>query len=287
MTVSVMLTYGLFAILAVFLLLFLKNVSSSVRKGEKKFSLPLLIVGFCFGFLDTLGVGGFAPTLSYLKHIQKIRITEIADILLLSFAVPTVLQTFIFVSSVSITPRLLILGITVPVLGYIIVNHIKSYINDRHIKLIVGSGLILSGSIALVQNLGFTTPDHNALLISPPKEIVIYVSVFFFGGLTNFGIGNFSPTLILFELLGLDPHMGFPIMMGACALIMLISGLKEKTFTNMKIFIPLSISTGMIVAVPLGVYFIHNMNLRLISWLVILISIFSGLQTIIDKKEAA
>lgn len=282
-----MLIYGLFTFLAVFLLLFLKNVSSSIRKGEKKFSPPLLAVGFCFGFLDTLGIGGFAPTLSYLKNIQKIRIAEIPDILLLSFAVPTVLQTFIFVSSVTITPRLLVLGIFIPVLGYLIFNYLKTYIHDKYIKLIVGLGLIASGSIALVQNIGFATLNHHDLLISLPKEIVIYISIFFFGGLTNFGIGNFSPTLILFELLGLDPRMGFPIMMGACALIMLISGLREKTFTHMQIFIPLSIATGMIVAVPLGAYFIHVMNLHFISWMVIFISILSGIQAIWDKKEAS
>lgn len=279
-----MLKYILFISILLLLGLFLKNFLKTIRENESKISFSLVGVGFIFGFFDTLGVGGFAPTLAYLKNFEKIKISEIPDILLLSFAIPTVLQTFIFVSSIEISSRLLAFGIIVPVVGYAIFNYLKRYIHEKHIKNIVGFGLILSGTIAIVQNLGIISLSVNSDFIPFKKEIIIYTSIFFFGALTNFGVGNFSPTLILFELLGIDPRLGFPIMMGACAVIMLISGLKEKNNHTIKMSIPLSLTTGMIIAVPLGAYFIHVMDIKVISWMVIAIVISSGIQAVLSKN---
>ncbi|MEW9298626.1 hypothetical protein AB2M16_09575 [Acetobacter oryzifermentans] len=279
-----MLKYILFTFILFLLVLFLKNFFKTIQEKESKISFSLVGVGFIFGFFDTLGVGGFAPTLAYLKNFEKIKISEIPDILLLSFAVPTVLQTFIFVSSIKISSRLLVLGIIFPLLGYAIFNHLKKYIHEKHIKNIVGFGLILSGLIAIIQNIGLISLSVNSEYIAINKEIIIYISIFFFGALTNFGVGNFSPTLILFELLGIDPRLGFPIMMGACAVIMLISGLKTKNNHTIKMSIPLSITTGMIIAVPLGAYFIHVMDIKFISWMVIAIVISSGIQAILSKN---
>ncbi|MBS0961424.1 TSUP family transporter [Acetobacter thailandicus] len=279
-----MLKHILFAFILLLLVLFLKNFLKTIQEKERKISFSLVGVGFIFGFFDTLGVGGFAPTLAYLKNFEKIKISEIPDILLLSFAVPTVLQTFIFVSSIKISSRLLVLGIIFPLLGYAIFNHLKKYIHEKHIKNIVGFGLILSGAIAIIQNIGLISLSVNSEYIAINKEIIIYISIFFFGALTNFGVGNFSPTLILFELLGIDPRLGFPIMMGACAVIMLISGLKTKNNHTIKMSIPLSITAGMIIAVPLGAYFIHVMDIKFISWMVIAIVISSGIQAILSKN---
>lgn len=279
-----MLIYILFTFILLLLVLFLKNFFKTIQEKESKISFSLVGVGFIFGFFDTLGVGGFAPTLAYLKNFEKIKISEIPDILLLSFALPTVFQTFIFISSIKISSRLLVLGIIFPILGYAIFKHLKKYIHEKHIKNIVGFGLIFSGVIAIIQNIGLISSSVNSEYIAINKEIIIYIAIFFFGALTNFGVGNFSPTLILFELLGIDPRLGFPIMMGACAVIMLISGLKTKHNHTIKMSIPLSITAGMIIAVPLGAYFIHVMDIKFISWMVIAIVIASGIQAILSKN---
>jgi hypothetical protein len=48
---------------------------------------------------------------------------------------------------------------------------------------------------------------------------------FIFGGLLNLGIGFYAPALIVLSLLGLEPRAIFPIMMGACAFLMPVTGL--------------------------------------------------------------
>ena len=46
------------------------------------------------------------------------------------------------------------------------------------------------------------------------------------GALMTFGIGLYAPSLIMLSLMGLDPKAGFPIMMGACAFLMPVSGIR-------------------------------------------------------------
>ena len=48
----------------------------------------------------------------------------------------------------------------------------------------------------------------------------------FFGALLTIGIGNYGPSLVLFNLLGMDPRAAFPIMMGSCAFLMPIGGVR-------------------------------------------------------------
>ena len=40
------------------------------------------------------------------------------------------------------------------------------------------------------------------------------------GALMMLGIGFYGPCLIMISLLGMDPRVSFPIMMGACAFLM-------------------------------------------------------------------
>ena len=48
--------------------------------------------------------------------------------------------------------------------------------------------------------------------------IVAIATNFLFGILTNFGVGNYAPTLVLLSLMGMDPRLCFPIMATAGAL---------------------------------------------------------------------
>ena len=46
------------------------------------------------------------------------------------------------------------------------------------------------------------------------------------GGLMTIGIGMYAPTMILLALMGMHPIAAFPVMMGACALLMPVAGVR-------------------------------------------------------------
>jgi hypothetical protein len=49
---------------------------------------------------------------------------------------------------------------------------------------------------------------------------------FSLGALMTLGIGLYGPCLILVSLLGMEPRAAFPIMMGSCAFLMPVGGMR-------------------------------------------------------------
>ena len=49
---------------------------------------------------------------------------------------------------------------------------------------------------------------------------------FVLGALMTLGIGLYAPCMILVSLLGMNPTAAFPIMMGSCAFLMPVGGIR-------------------------------------------------------------
>jgi uncharacterized membrane protein YfcA len=79
------------------------------------------------------------------------------------------------------------------------------------------------------------------------------------GALMTFGIGLYAPSLIMLSLMGLDPKAAFPIMMGACAFLMPVSGLRFMKTDRIDMPVVLGIALGGIPAVLIAAYAVTSM----------------------------
>jgi hypothetical protein len=70
----------------------------------------------------------------------------------------------------------------------------------------------------------------------------------------TFGIGLYAPSLIMLSLMGLDPKAAFPIMMGACAFLMPVSGLQFMKTDRIDMRVVLGIALGGVPAVLTAAY---------------------------------
>ncbi|MEO6401848.1 MAG: hypothetical protein ABIP62_07520, partial [Vicinamibacteria bacterium] len=93
-------------------------VRGSKKKASEGFPDPLRIgVGFLTNFLDTLGIGSYAPTTAIFKALKLVKDEWIPGTLNIGHTPPTIVQAFIFIGAVLVDPTTLVLMIGAAVVG--------------------------------------------------------------------------------------------------------------------------------------------------------------------------
>jgi hypothetical protein len=69
-------------------------------------------------------------------------------------------------------------------------------------------------------------PEVGALGLTGVKLAIAVVANAVLGALMTLGIGLYAPCMVLIYLMGMNPKTAFPIMMGSCAFLMPIGGIR-------------------------------------------------------------
>jgi uncharacterized membrane protein YfcA len=112
--------------------------------------------------------------------------------------------------------------------------------------------------------------------LSGTKLIVAVLFNFMFGALQQLGIGLYAPCMILIYLMGMNPLAAFPIMMGSCAFLMPVGGvrfIKEGRYSP-KAAIGLAI--GGVPGVLLAYYVVKSLPLLYVKWLVVFVVLYTS-----------
>ena len=235
-----------------------------------------VVGGAIINFFDTLGIGSFAPTTAYLKFRRLVPDRLIPATLIAASALPAITQALIFVRVIKVDPTLLVVCITAAVLGSWLGSSFALALPARPIRLAMGTGLLVAAGLMTLSNLGLLPPGGTALELDPLRMAIAAGACFIFGGLLNLGIGFYAPALIVLSLLGLEPRAIFPIMMGACAFLMPVTGLKIVRHPEIDMRIVLGIAIGAIPAILLAAFFVKEIPLQALRWLVIAIVLYAG-----------
>jgi uncharacterized membrane protein YfcA len=96
------------------------------------------------------------------------------------------------------------------------------------------------------------------------------------GALMTLGIGMYAPCMILVALLGMNPKVAYPIMMGSCAFLLPVCGVRfiRKERYNLKAALGLAI--GGIPGVLAAAFVVKELPLEWVRWLVIVVAVYSG-----------
>jgi len=90
------------------------------------------------------------------------------------------------------------------------------------------------------------------------------------------GIGLFGPCLILVTLLGMNPRVAFPIMMGSCAFLMPVGSIRFIRERSYNLKSALGLAIGGLPGVLIAAYIVREMSLRTIKWLVIVVVFYTA-----------
>ena len=90
------------------------------------------------------------------------------------------------------------------------------------------------------------------------------------------GIGLYAPCMILVALLGMNPRAAFPIMMGSCAFLMPIGGLRFVAKGSYSLRAAVGLTIGGIPAVLLAAFVVKSLPLTALRWLVFAVVLYTA-----------
>lgn len=182
---------------------------------------PLALgIAFVANFFDTLGIGSYATTTSMSKLWKVMPDERIPGTLNVGYVLSTVVQAVIFMTIIEVDFTTLVSIIGAAVIGAWLGAGVVSGFSRRQVQIGMGTALLAASALMVLSMSGQGPAPGEALGLSGVKlGIAIGCSVVL-GSLMMLGIGFYGPCLIMISLLGMDPRVSYPIMMGACAFLM-------------------------------------------------------------------
>ena len=188
----------------------------------KKYVIPTAITGFVANFLDTLGIGSFAPSSAAFKLTKSVDDILVPGTLNVGDTVPVCVEAFLFFGFVDMDILTLVLMLVASVVGSFVMADIVTKFDRKKVRYALFIGLFILASVVLMKtlNIGPFGTTGTALGLRGVKLVIAVVGNFVFGALMSIGVGLYAPCMAMVLALGMDAGCAFPAMMGSCAYLM-------------------------------------------------------------------
>jgi uncharacterized membrane protein YfcA len=254
---------------AVFLARWIASLTAAARGGPLRPSAYELAVGAVTDFFDTLGIGSFAPTTALFKARDTVPDRLIPGTLNVGHTVPTLVQAFIYIAIVRVEAVTLVLMIAASVAGAWVGAGVVASWSKRSIQRGLGAALVVAAVVLGAQQLGALPAGGEALSLEGGRLALAVGCNAVLGALMTLGIGLYAPCMVLVCALGMNASAAFPIMMGSCAFLMPVAGLR---FVAREAYAPraaLGLAAGGAPAVVVAAWVVRSLPLGALRWLVV------------------
>ncbi len=235
-----------------------------------------LVIGFVTDFLDTLGIGSFAPTTSLFKFFRLVPDEKIPGTLNVGHTLPTIAEALIYTTVIGVDPVTMVLLIAASVVGAWLGAGLVARWPRRFVQIGMGSALAVAAALFVMANLKVIPGGGTALGLSGATLVLAVVINCCLGALMTIGIGLYAPCLIMISLLGMNPRAAFPIMMGSCAFLMPAAGFRFIKFDAYSLKAALGLTLGGIPGVLIAAFIVKSLPLEYVRWLVVLVVIYAA-----------
>jgi uncharacterized membrane protein YfcA len=236
-----------------------------------------LAIGFVTNFFDTLGIGSFAPTAAIFKLRGMVPDQQIPGTLNVGHTLPSVAEALIFIAVVKVDPTTLCLMIAASVAGAWLGAGLVSSWPRRAVQIGMGLALLAAATLFLMTNLHLFPSGGNSLDLEGTRMAIGLAGNFMLGAFMTLGIGLFGPCMILVALLGMNPIAAFPIMMGSCAFLMPIAGLRFVRAGGYRFQPSLGLAIGGVPGVLIAAYIVKSLDLVTVRWLVVVVVLYAAI----------
>jgi len=272
----------LFILLGAFSLVYLRawarNMAAQVPSSKKP-SILELTIGFITNFFDSLGIGSFAPTTSWFKIQKLVPDEHIPGTMHVGHSLPVIVQAFVFMTIIQVDMLTLIALIAMAVAGAWLGARSITRWPRNYIQIGLGLALGVAAITFVMQLLGVELVSNltgDSLKLTGSKLYVGMAGTFVMGALMTLGVGMYAPTMIMVSMLGMNPVVSFPIMMGSCAFLMPTASIRFMHSNAYSLRPALGLALGGIPGVLLGALVIKEMPLDLMRWLVVVIVTYTS-----------
>ncbi len=233
-------------------------------------------VGFVTNFFDSLGIGSFAPTTSLFKLLRLVPDERIPGTLNVGHTPGTVAQAFIFIAIVQVEMATLAGLIAAAVAGAWLGAGVVAGLPRRQVQLGMGLALLVAAALFSLANLGLVPGGGEALGLSGARLGLALCGNFVLGALMTLGIGLYAPCMILISLLGMNPIAAFPIMMGSCAFLMPIGGLRFLAKDSYSLRPALGLTLGGVPGVLIAAFIVKSLRIQTLRWMVAAVVVYTA-----------
>ena len=217
---------GLVLLVFVFAYFFAKDVIANKDEPKVRPYWLMGLTGLITDFLDTLGIGSFVVTTAIFKATKAVDDKVIPGTLNIAHAIPTAAQALIFISVVKVDVITLVALIVAATVGAWLGAGIISKFSRRKIQLTMSIALALTALLMILSMVGLVEGHGNATGLSGVLLIAGIVGNFILGLMMTAGVGLYAPCMAMLFLLGMSPMVVFPVMMGSCAFLMPVAGVR-------------------------------------------------------------
>jgi len=271
----------LIAIIAVLALAILVNLSFLVRAAIARRAAPTLeatLLGAVVNFFDTLGIGSFATTATWMKFRKMMPDRLIPPTMLVGLTPPVMAESVIFLIllGVMVDPLLLAGSALATMIGGIVGAPLVARARVWVVQMILAIGLVLAAAAYVMTNLHLFPGGGSASGLPFGLTVIAIVASFFLGIFANFGVGNYAPMLVMLSLMGMDPRLCFPIMALGGSLMGASASVRHMQIGQIDMRVALGLTLGGIPAVLVAALIVRSMPIEILRWMVVVVVLYSA-----------
>lgn len=250
-------------------------------------SAGTLITGFVTTFFDTLGIGNFATTTTIFRIWRLVPDELIPGTLNVGHTIAAVLGAFIFIGLVPVTSETLLPTIIASGLGAWLGSGVVARLPRYRIRLGMGTALLVAATVMLLTQLQWLPGGGEALGLQGWRWTVAVLGSFVLGSLMTLGIGLYAPCMIMVSLLGMHPLAAFPIMMGSCAFLMPIAGVRFLREGRCQLSASVGLTVGGVSGLLIAAYLVRSLPLTAVRWVVMFVVFLTAMMLLqAGRREA-
>ncbi|MBS0393169.1 MAG: permease [Proteobacteria bacterium] len=284
---SVILYASLLAVELVFLVAWVTTIRR--RQLPVRTTASDLAIGVGTNFLDTLGIGNYAPITALCKLRGRPADELIPGTLNVGNAVPIIFGTLLFTTTVNVEPVLLTCMVLSAGAGAWLGAGIVSRMSRRAIQLFMGVALLIAAGFFTMTNVGVLPPTGAAMGLVGWKFAVAVGTNFVLGALMCVGIGNYAPCMVLLAFLGMHPIAAYPIMIGSDGVLIPVASLGFLKSGRFDQRVVVGLTIGGIVGTLIAFPFVKALagHLTLMRWGVIGVITYAALSMLRSASRPA
>jgi uncharacterized membrane protein YfcA len=265
------------AVTLIYVVVFARALRARAAAGEKLATpWPIWVVSFIANFFDTLGIGSYATTTSMFRPWKMVPDEKLPGTLNVGYVIPTVVETFIFMTIVEVDPKTLIAMIAAAMAGAWFGAGVVSSFSRRKVQIGMGSALLGLAMVMAGKSLNILPPGGTLMALSGSSLMIGVLGNFFLGSLMTLGIGLYAPCMILVSLLGMNPIAAFPIMTGSCAFLMPIASINFVRTGSFDVKAMIGMTVVGIPGVLIAAYIVKTLPLSVLQWVVVAVVIYTA-----------
>lgn len=240
-----------------------------------------LLIGFITDTLDVFGIGSFATTTMLLNATRQLRQDRLLPgTLNVAFTIPVILEAHIFIKHIEVEPLTLFSLIFAAVVGAVVGGRLVPKLSEQKVQLYLGLALLVTALLMFCKQAGLIEwlgTGNTAVGLTGGKLMLAIVLNGIFGALMTLGCGLYAPCMVMVFMLGLNPFVAFPIMMGSAAALMPVAGRAFIKAGSYERKISLCFTLSGIVAVLIATNFVLNMDVHLLAWGIIVVVLYTSI----------